>query len=74
MPLNIRDRRERFHIDWSLNITNIIAILALLFTLANYGRQVITYLKSIDSRTNIMWAHFDKSQLTREDLIKLGLN
>lgn len=68
------DRRKRFHIDWSLNITSIIAVLVLIITLIKYGNATIGYLKSIDARTNIMWAHFDKNQMTKDELIRLGIN
>lgn len=71
--INYDERRKHFHIDWSLNITSIIAVLALIVTLVKYGNTVVGYLKSIDSRTNIMWSHFDKSALTKDELVQLGL-
>lgn len=67
------ERRKHFHIDWSLNISSIIGIIVFLITLVKYGNSTIGYLKSIDSRTNIMWVHFDKNQLTKDELIQLGL-
>lgn len=70
------DRRDgsKFRFDWTFNITNIIAIVGIILTIAHYGSEALDYLKQIDSRTNIMWVHFDKSQLTKEELAKLGLN
>lgn len=69
------DRRDNtFRFDWTFNITNIIAIVGIILTIAHYGSNALEYLKQIDSRTNIMWVHFDKSQLTKEELSKLGLN
>lgn len=63
-----RRNNDKFHIDWSLNITSIIGIIIFLFTLIKYGNDVISYLARIDSRTNIMWTHFDKGQLSKEEL------
>ncbi len=67
------ERRKHFHIDWSLNISSIIGIIIFLFTLVKYGNATIWYLRSIDSKTNIMWTHFDKSGLTKDELLQLGL-
>lgn len=62
-----------FKFDWTLNITSVISILALLYTLTHFGTQIVNHLQSIDSKTNIMWTHFDKNQLTKEELLQLGV-
>lgn len=63
-----RRNNDKFHIDWSLNVTSIIGIIIFLFTMIKYGNDVISYLSRIDSRTNIMWTHFDKTQLSKDEL------
>lgn len=72
--INYEERRKGFRFDWTLNVTSMISIIALIFTIAHYGSEVLNYLKQIDARTNIMWTHFDKSQMTKDELVKLGLN
>lgn len=67
------DRRRSFNVDWTLNITSILAMGALIITLIKYGNDTVHYLKSIDAKTNIMWVHFDKSQMTKDDLIQLEI-
>lgn len=67
------ERRHKFHVDWSLNITSIIGILVFLFTIVKYGNATVSYLRSIDAKTNIMWVHFDKTQMSKDELIQLGL-
>lgn len=69
--INRRMGDNKFHIDWSLNITNIIALVVLLGTLMNYGSQAIYYLKSNAAKIDIMWNHFDKSILSKEELLRL---
>jgi hypothetical protein len=71
--INRRTDDRKFHIDWGLNVGNIITLVLLLITLINYGGQIVTYLKSINAKTNIMWSHFDKSQLSKDELLKLGI-
>lgn len=71
--MKIIERRSNFNIDWSLNITSLIAMTALIITLVKYGNAAVGYLKSIDAKTNIMWAHFDRSSMTKEELIQLGI-
>jgi hypothetical protein len=66
-----RRKQDRVHLDLSLNINTIIAVLALIFTMVRYGNEIVSHLKSIDSKTNIMWTHFDKSQLTKEEINSL---
>lgn len=69
VPVVINRRNDdKFHIDWSLNITSIIGIIIFMITMIKYGNDVITYLGRIDSRTNIMWTHFDKNQLSKDEL------
>lgn len=71
--MKVIERRSQFNIDWSLNITSLIAVAALIITLIKYGNEAMGYLKTIDAKTNIMWVHFDKTQMTNEELIRLGI-
>lgn len=68
-----RRNNDKFHIDWSLNVSSIIGIILFLLTIINYGNSAIGYLKSIDAKTNVMWSHFDKSQMTKDELVQLGI-
>lgn len=47
-----------FHFDRTLNIGNIVGILVLVLTLANYSSQIIHYLKSVDNKVSIMWVDY----------------
>lgn len=63
------DRRaNRFRIDWSLNITSILAILALIITMVRYGSMMVEGFKETQAKTTIMWNHFDKTQINQADL------
>jgi alcohol dehydrogenase YqhD (iron-dependent ADH family) len=55
------ERRNNFRFDYSINISNLIAVVLLLFTIINYGSQVISYLHNVNLKVNIMWAHFVKT-------------
>lgn len=66
------DRRgDKFHFDFTINITTILAVCGLIATMAHYGNAAVNYLKSIDAKTNIMWSHFDKGQLSKDELTTL---
>lgn len=49
---------NRFGIDKSLNIGNIVAAIALLITLMSYGSQIVHYLQAVDNKVTVMWTQF----------------
>lgn len=58
---------NRFGIDKSLNIGNIVSAIALLITLVGYGSKIVTYLQAVDNKVTVMWQQFiedhpDKAQ------------
>lgn len=54
------ERRLHFRFDRTVNISNVLSILILVATLIRYGNDVISYLKDINVKTNIMWSYFAK--------------
>jgi hypothetical protein len=53
-----RPTGNRFGIDKSLNVGNLIAAASLLFTLIGYGSQALNYLKDINNKVSVMWVQF----------------
>jgi len=58
---------NRFGIDKSLNVGNLVAATFLLFTLIGYGSKIVTYLQAVDNKVTVMWQQFiedhpDKAQ------------
>lgn len=49
---------NRFGIDKSLNVANIVAAFMLLLTLMNYGSQIVHYLQAVDNKVTVMWQQF----------------
>lgn len=52
------NKGNRFGIDKSLNIGNIVAAIALLITLMSYGSQIVHYLQAVDNKVTVMWTQF----------------
>ena len=53
-----RHGRNRFGIDKSLNVGNLVAATFLLFTLIGYGSKIVTYLQAVDNKVTVMWQQF----------------
>jgi hypothetical protein len=51
---------QHFSFDWSINVGTVTSVLLLLGTIVNYGRKVLSYLKTISFRVNVMWEQFEK--------------
>jgi len=49
---------NRFGIDKSLNVANIVAALALLGTMWSFGSRIVTYLQAVDNKVTVMWQQF----------------
>lgn len=67
-------REDKVNFDYTINITNIIALVILIGTIISYGNQAVNYLKSINAKTNIMWTHFDKTNMTKEEQLTIELS
>jgi hypothetical protein len=49
---------NRFGIDKSLNVANIVAAMALLGTMWTFGSKIVTYLQAVDNKVTVMWQQF----------------
>lgn len=49
---------NRFGLDKSLNIGNIVMALSLLGTIYGFGSKIVTYLQAVDNKVTVMWQQF----------------
>lgn len=70
LPEPVAFKNGKIKFDWTINITTLIGIVVLTFTIVKYGNDALTILRDIRAKTNVMWAEYAKSHPDAEAVIR----
>lgn len=74
--IDVPERRgtNRFRIDRSISLGNILTLIILLWTIFNQSSKIISEFNDSHKKTNIMWEHFirEDKDLTPDDRNLIG--